>query len=296
LRLALIRLFISGLSDPINTHKRYSVKTPIELLQRLAVEPPFRLFTKHILALLPCSLATRAKWDLSARPQYLVATLFAAHQARAERIPEISVIEYGVAGGNGLVALQEEAQAVEQATGIAIRVYGFDAGPGGLPNFCGDYRDHPDIWRPGDYPMDVKSLEARLAPRTKLILGDIRERIERFREEFDPSPIGFMAVDVDLYSSAAAALRALDLCPILQHVPLYFDDIDLDGCHRWAGELLAIDEFNEKHADRKIDRWRGLKNKRPFPELAWIDRMFICHDLQSITRCTSDRAALELNL
>jgi hypothetical protein len=278
----------------IDTRGRHAVKSPISMLRRLSAEPPFRLFVKHTLALLPCSVETRARWDLSARPHYLVSTFFAARQARAEGIREISVIEFGVAGGSGLLTLQAEAEAIERATGVSIRVYGFDAGPGGLPGFCGDYRDHPDIWKPGDYPMDLDALEPKLGPRTTLILGDIREKIEHFSEEFDPSPIGFIAVDVDLYSSTAAALRVLDLCPILQHVAIYCDDIDLERCHRWAGELLAIDEFNQNHAQLKIDRWRGLRNNRPFPELPWIDRMFMCHDLRSISRCALNREVLHL--
>jgi hypothetical protein len=266
------------------------------MLHRVAAEQPFRLFVKHTLALLPCSVETRAKWDISARPHYLVGTLFAAERARAQGIFETSVIEFGVAGGNGLLTLQAEAEAVERATGVAIRVYGFDAGPGGLPNFCGDYRDHPDGWKPGDYPMDVDALRPKLAPRTTLILGDIRDTIERFHEDYSPGPIGFMSIDLDLYSSTVAALRVLDLCPILRHVAISCDDIDMMLCHRWAGELLAIDEFNQKHANLKIDRWRGLRNGRPFPEMGWIDTMFICHDLDSISRCALSREALSLPL
>ena len=272
------------------------MKPPVALLRRLACEPPFRLFVKHMLAPFATSLETRARWDLSARPHYLVGTYFAARQAQLEGISEISVIEYGVAGGQGLVALQNEAEAIERATGIAIRVYGFDAGPNGMPSFCGDYRDHPDMWKPGDYPMDLPSLQAKLTAHTTLILGDIRETIEQFRDEYNPGPIGFMSIDVDLYSSTVAALRALELCPILQHVPLYFDDVDLDRCHRWAGELLAIEEFNDKHTDLKIDQWRGLRNGRPFPEQPWIDRMFMCHDFVSITNCVLNRQSLNLPL
>jgi hypothetical protein len=272
------------------------VKSPISILRRLAAEQPFRLFIKHILALVPCSVETRAIWDLSARPHYLVGTLFAAARARVQRIPEISVIEFGVAGGNGLLTLQAEAEAVERATGIAIHVYGFDAGPGGLPGFSGDYRDHPDMWKPGDYPMDVDALRTKLAPRTTLILGDIRDTIDRFHRDYKPQPIGFMSIDLDLYSSTAAALRTLHLCPVLRHVVIYCDDIDLALCHRWAGELLAIDEFNQQHANLKIDRWRGLRNGRPFPETPWINRMFICHDLESISKCALSRGTLGLPL
>jgi hypothetical protein len=142
----------------------------------------------------------------------------------------------------------------------------------------------------------VDSLRAKLAPRTTLIIGDIADTIERFHEAYKPSPIGFMSIDVDLYSSTVAAFRTLDLCPILRHVAIYCDDIELALCHRWAGELLAIDEFNDKHANLKIDRWRGVRNGRPFPETPWINRMFICHDLESISKCSLSRGVLDLSL
>jgi hypothetical protein len=266
------------------------------ILRRLAAEPPFRLFVKQFLALLPCSVETRAKWDLSVRPHYLLGLLFAARQAQEQKITEISAIEFGVAGGSGLVALQNEADAVADTTGISIQVYGFDAGSGGLPTFCGDYRDHPDFWKPGDYPMDIGKLRAKLNPRTTLILGDIHQTVEKFREEFDPRPIGFISFDVDLYSSSVAALRVLEVCSILRRVAIYFDDIDLVFCHQWAGELLAIGEFNEKHSNLKIDRWRGLRTGRPFPELHILDKMFICHDLKSISKYELSREALRLPL
>ena len=74
-----------------------------------------------------------------------------------EGIPAISAIEFGVAGGSGLLALEREAAAVEAELGVAIKVYGFDNGPAGLPEFIGDHRDHPDKWRPGDFPLDEAS-------------------------------------------------------------------------------------------------------------------------------------------
>jgi hypothetical protein len=97
--------------------------------------------------------------------------LTAAKQALKQNVKEIAVIEFGVAGGNGLVALQKEAQAVEEATGVAIKVYGFDMGPLGLPAFISDHRDHPDEWREGDVP----ALQPRLDARTTGILGNIQE-------------------------------------------------------------------------------------------------------------------------
>jgi hypothetical protein len=217
--------------------------------------------------------------------------LFAAEQAQMEGVDTISVIEFGVAQGAGLLELERIAAAVEKATGVRIYVYGFDAEPGGLPDFVGDRRGCPDIWRPGDYPMDVASLQAKLSPRTTLVLGDLRDTVPGFIAKYDPPPLGFAAVDVDLYSSILWALQILVLPDkrILRHVPLYFDDIDLFRVHWYAGGLRAIDEFNERETDLKIAEWRGLRQDRPFPEAAWLDRMFMAHDFAAISRCALDR-------
>ena len=85
--------------------------------------------------------------------------LFTAEQANREGIDQISVIEFGVATGVSLLALERIAAAVEETSGVRISVYGFDAGPGGLPELIGDYRDCPDVWRAGDFPMDVEALK-----------------------------------------------------------------------------------------------------------------------------------------
>src|SRR5262249_16807684 len=146
-------------------------------------------------------------WDISARPAYLLGLVMAANQARIENRPEICAIEFGVAGGNGLLALQSEAEAVEKESGIAIKVYGFDMGSGGLPEFIGDHRDHPEKWRPGDYPMVEDALRSRLTPRTTLILGNVRDTVTGFFDGHQPPPIGFVAFDMDLFSSTRDALR-----------------------------------------------------------------------------------------
>jgi len=152
----------------------------MQLLHRLACEPPFRILVRSVLQYLPVSVQQRALWEISPRPHYLLGVLAAAKQALRERVGQISVIEFGVAGGNGLVALQSEAEAVEQATSVKIRVFGFDMGASGLPPFIGDYHDQPDAWQPGDFPMDEECLRARLAPRTTPILGNMRDTVSEF--------------------------------------------------------------------------------------------------------------------
>lgn len=257
---------------------------PGSRFEKVLKEPPLRLLVKGLYGVLPVSVSTRALWDISARPNYLSGVLLAARQARDEGIPAISVIEFGVAGGNGLVAMQNEAEAVERETGVQIKVFGFDNGPGGLPDFIGDHRDHPDAWHPGDYPMDEARLRARLAPRTTLILGNVRDTVPAFVREANAPPVGFISVDVDLYSSTMQALQIFTLPgrKLLMRTFIYFDDVELPISHRFAGELLAIDEFNAANSTIKIDQLRGFNINRPFPEKSYLRMMYVAHDLEAI--------------
>lgn len=81
--------------------------------------------------------------------------------------------------------------------------------------------------------------------------------------------IGFVSVDVDYHSSATSCLSVLEYgtsC-YMPAVPMYFDDFMTDclTANSWCGEALAIREFNEAPALRKIEpnpffdtanRWR----------------------------------------
>lgn len=263
--------------------------------KRVAREPFIRLFVRTVLMLLPTTLRTKALWEIGERPQYLLGVLSAAQQARLEGIDEIAVIEFGVAGGNGLIVLQKWARAVEKETGVRIAVYGFDSGEG-LPETCGDYRDHPDKWAPKDYPMDIDALRKKLDQSTQLIIGDARDTVRPFVDGLS-YPIGFCSVDVDLYSSTKAVLAVFSgpNRRVLRRTYLYFDDVadpQASFLHRFAGELLAIDEFNQANSNVKIDRWRGLRSGRIFQGSDWIEKMYIAHDLEAISASRPVRAPL----
>lgn len=254
-------------------------------LRRLVKEPPLRLAAYGLVRLLPAGIRTKAAWDAVARPQYLTGLVAAADDARRQAIGSIAAIEFGVATGGGLVALESYAAKVEAETGVEISVYGFDMGTG-LPQMSGDYRDHPDMWHTGDFRMDESALRRRLKPRTQLIIGQLSDTLPRFMAEAAYPPIGFIAVDLDLYSSTRTALRVLTANErrTLRRVYMYFDDTETEFAHHFAGELLAIAEFNDESASVKIDRWRGLSYKRPFPERAYLQQMYIAHDLEALSR------------
>src|SRR5579862_5305691 len=88
-------------------------------------------------------LKYRTKLDLNAieRPHYGHCLLQAASLARTLGHRRISAIEFGVAGGNGLVALERHADYVRKETGVEVMTYGFDTGRGMPPPI--DYRDMP---------------------------------------------------------------------------------------------------------------------------------------------------------
>lgn len=267
-------------------------------LIRLSMESPFRLFTKGLLSCLPASIWTRELWGLSEKPAYLSGLVISACLARDHNIPEIIAIEFGVAGGDGLLTLQQEAEAVEHEVGVTIKVVGFDSGKG-LTEMTGDYRDHPDYWKEGDFPLDEKALRARLSPRTRLILGDVRDNVSEFVTHIQDAPVGFVSFDLDLYSSTIHALHLFTHANrwMLPKVPLYFDDVEEAlVSHRFAGELLAIDEFNETTQAVKIDRWRGIKTNRPFPEEPFLEQMYVAYDLEAIggTRLERDLRRMPL--
>jgi hypothetical protein len=215
-------------------------------------------------------------------------------QAKALGIGAISVYEFGVGWGAGLLALEQVAELVERDTSVSIHVYGFDTGTG-MPEPV-DYRDLPHVWQPTFFQMDVEKLEASLT-RAKLVLGDVRETVPEFVEAKGYAPVGFVAIDVDYYSSAVAVLRLFESHEkfLLPRVYCYLDDIvgdDWETMSEYVGELLAVKEFNERHDHRKISQIHGLRFKRRIPA-AWNEQMYVLHAFDHSAYCTYVRSKPE---
>ncbi len=266
-------------------------------LARLMEEQPFRLFAKAFIKRFASDVRTVSRWDAAERPHYLLGVLRAADQALESKVKEICVAEFGVAGGAGLLCLQSYAERVQAATGVKIHVLGFDTGTG-LPKGTGDHRDHPEIWSPGDFPMEWDQLRPKLGPQTQLVLGDVAETLPGFVKTGLPAPVGFIAIDVDFYSSTRDAFRILCLPErkTLIRTIIYLDDAETMLYHRYAGELLAVEDFNRENNGVKIDRWRGVRSRRPFPEEVWLDRMYVAYDLEAIDRMGVDASRKKLIL
>jgi hypothetical protein len=211
------------------------------------------------------------------RSNYAWAMVNTAFLASSLRLERISVLEFGVAGGNGLVALEGMASWLEARFGVRIDVYGFDGGRG-LPR-PRDWRDLPNLWPEGGYPMDEMKLRARL-DRAELILGMVERTVGDFLAR-EPAPIGFIAFDLDQYTSTTHAFKVLEAEPerLMPRVHCYFDDILGFSCGHHNGERLAIAEFNERHPQRPISQIYGLRFALPrkLREANWTEKMFMTH-------------------
>ena len=213
----------------------------------------------------------------SARPQYLWGVLQAASEGRNLGLPGVSVLEFGVAGGNGIVALEQAASAAERLVGVHVSVFGFDTGTGMPPPK--DHRDVPWAIRPGYFVMDEAALRARLA-RTELVLGPVSETVATWSAQDHP-PAGFAAFDLDYYSSTVDALQLLDAPAhrVLPRVVCYFDDIFGYGWTDFTGERAAIADYNASHPERKVGPIYGLKYELPESEWRrpWPEQIYLAH-------------------
>jgi hypothetical protein len=226
------------------------------------------------------SFRQKIDFDLVLRSQHAFALLKAADDAARYGKKRVTVIEFGVANGAGLFNMQVIAKKITKSTGISFDIYGFDTAEGMPPPES--YKDHPDLYREGDFPMDFKKLQKALDSNTRLIIGPIQETIKKFIEkDFDDSPIAFISIDVDYYSSTVESLKVLEMVSTqyLPRVTIYLDDLQDDSHNSWCGESAAIHEFTENHEFIKIERHRFLRGYRIFKNARWIDHMFFAHIL-----------------
>jgi hypothetical protein len=214
------------------------------------------------------------------RPNYGYLVYNAARLAHRLRYERISVLEFGVAGGRGLLNLEYHVREVEKVVPVKIEIYGFDTGAGLPPPV--DYRDLPYLWQQGFFRMDFEALSAKLQ-RAKLILGDVAETAQSFFRDHDPAPIAAIIHDFDFYSSTAAALRMFDQDEkyFLPRIYCYFDDItgtETSLYNDYTGERLAIREFNETRPSKKLSpAYHLLARKLVQP---WYHQIFIYHDFR----------------
>jgi hypothetical protein len=222
------------------------------------------------------------------RPQYLWGVLLAVRIAKALGLRRVAALEFGVAGGNGLLALERAGAAASALSGIDVEVYGFDAGSG-MPAPV-DHRDVPWLIEPGWFEMDEPALRSRLST-AQLVLGPVAETVPSFAGA-EHAPVGFVAFDLDYYSATVDAFGVL-AAPAAQLVPrvaCYFDDMFGYGWSDFNGERAAIADFNAAHEQRKIGKIHGLRYGLPRAhfDLPWPEQMYLHHAFDHPEYCTAE--------
>ena len=256
------------------------------LLERLS--EPLHLNFFSIFVYVFGSYRLKIYFDLVIRQQHAFGILYATEKAIKNGLKKLTIIEFGVANGVGLINLSKICKRLTKIYGVEYQIYGFDTGEG-MPDPI-DFRDHPELYKSGDFKMDQKKLKEILPENCHLVIGEVKETIKEFinSDLLEESPIGYVCMDLDYYSSTRDALEIFFSNPskYLDHFPIYFDDVDEYSHNSRCGELLAINEFNESNKNRIIEPHRFLISKRIFKNAVWINHMFFMHILDHKNRNT----------
>lgn len=202
------------------------------------------------------------------RPHYETLMFETAKNAIKLGYNEISIIELGVAGGNGIKSLIKYKRKIESVIDIKINIIGFDSGSG-LPN-VDDKKDLPFFWKKGDYTNENLNELEKKDPSVKIYEGNIENTINDFILK-NKNKIGLILFDLDLYTSTKIFLNKMKYLSeknlLLPRVFCYFDDLFIADYHLddTNGEPLAIKEFNDQHEDLKLGKTFDHINDFKFP-------------------------------
>jgi hypothetical protein len=240
---------------------------------------PLHFLLGYLWAKIFGTLKLKIKYDVFRLPHYAFGVYEAALRAHNLGIKEITVVEFGVANGRGLIAMAKYSEKIMQALNIKIQVIGFDSGAG-MPKHEG-YKDHPELYLEGDFPMqNFENLKKILPSNTKLIITNLNaDNWTKYIS--NNSPIGFVSIDVDYYSSTINLLNYLFTIEVEKLLPnslFYLDDVTLDNHNPYQGELLALNEFNKKSELRKFDSYFSkLRQKQKFYNSPWLSQIYQLH-------------------
>jgi hypothetical protein len=121
----------------------------------------------------------KVDYDLILRPNHAWGLLNIADKAISQGIKKLTCKEFGVANGAGLINMAKVARLVTKETGVDFSIVGFDTGYG-LPS-PREYRDHPEHYHEGDYPLqDKDQLSSILPSNTHIYFGDIADTVPTF--------------------------------------------------------------------------------------------------------------------
>ena len=226
------------------------------------------------------SYVTRLRAGAVSRPAYAWCMYYAAEEARRLGHKAMTVIELGVAGGDGLVSLCRHRRDIQKLFGLEIVVVGFDTGTG-LP-VSEDSRDLLYCWPARSFEMDRDALEKRLDGQAQLVLGDLARTAAQWSPDPE-APLGAVMFDLDFYTSTMAAFALLTNQHVLPRVWCYFDDVSGGPDNAYTdriGVREAIREFNlDPERANLNDHLSAAYTFRGLAHEEWHDLIYLYHRL-----------------
>jgi hypothetical protein len=210
------------------------------------------------------------------RPHFHSCLYETALEAKELDLKNISILEFGVAGGNGLMSIEKYCNQIEKKINIQFKIFGFDLGDKqGLP-MTNAAEDLKYFWSSGDFKMNLEKLKKNLK-KSELILGDINKTLNDFILNYIGPPIGAIFFDLDFYTSTKKSFEIFNL-PEEYRMPrirCYFDDIQAPT-NNYNGVIKAINEFNSNNSDKKIAKFGG--NSLDYKYGPWYEEFYEMHD------------------
>jgi|TARA_B110001452_G_C15185018_1_gene411589 hypothetical protein len=186
------------------------------------------------------------------KPHYESILYEACLEAKKLGINNVTTLELGVAGGNGIMALEKYKKKIEKVLDIKIDIYGFDTGTG-LPETENVNEDLPFFWRSDQYKIDKDDLEKRIS--SKIFYGDVKDTVDDF-VKVNKNKICCIFFDLDLYTSTKNFLNQVPKIKdqLLPRVLCYMDDVYVpeNYINQFNGVFKAIDEFNNANDKFKL--------------------------------------------
>ena len=142
------------------------------------------------------------------RPHYGYIVYNGALLAKKLGHQRVSILEFGVAGGNGLLNLEYHAKEVQKNSRHRYRHLRFRHGRR-LPE-PEDYRDLPYHWKSGFFKMEVEAIEKRLEIAGTSFSAISTKHRKLFLKNTIPRRFAAVSHDFDFYSSTATALKMFD--------------------------------------------------------------------------------------
>ena len=234
------------------------------------------------------SFAARLKAGGFERPALAFCLYNAAREAKALGHTAFTAIEFGVAGGNGLLLLCKYRDQIEVEVGLKITLLGLDAGSG-LP-VTSDPRNLLYCWPPGSFEMDIPKLEARLAGRARVVIGDVAVTARQLSIPAD-APLGAIMFDLDYYTSTRDAFAIFEQENLLPRVWCFFDDVSGTEDHGYSnstGVRAAIRDFNNGRPELESHLSQAYAFKYSAPE-QWHQHVYMYHRMihADYNRCLS---------